>query len=216
MSHTIRFARIKRMIGPVVRPVCAVCPTLLSLDLMRRCFRIQLAPAHMQRVSSVVRKVRPCRLLIFGVGRDSSFWYALNRGGTTVFLEDDEGWLQEVHRLYPRLDIRKVTYGMKLKEWKEVIESRERLVMSLPGDLSEGSWDAILVDAPRGHNENTPGRMQSIFMASELVGPHGHVFVHDCQRMVEGLCCDSFLNDMHLVAELPDPGGTFRHYCKEG
>ena len=106
MGGNIRLT-VKRIIGPFVLKLCAFYPNRLCLDLMRRCFNIQLAPHQMMQIVSVVKKRQPCRFLVFGVGHDSSFWAAVNREGITVFLEDNDEWLQKVRSCYPNLKIRK-------------------------------------------------------------------------------------------------------------
>jgi hypothetical protein len=88
----------------------------------------------------------------------------------------------------------------------------EKLAMVLPNDLATTEWDVVFVDAPTGWGDGTTGRMKSIFAASNLV-TNGHVFVHDCEREVEILYCDTFLRPENLVREIKaTDSGYLRHY----
>jgi glucuronoxylan 4-O-methyltransferase len=80
--------------------------------------------------------------------------------------------------------------------------------MNLPESVERTRWDIVLVDAPEGWDETTPGRMKSIFLASQLVAADGDVFVHDCDRQVERAFCDRFLKPENLFAEVE----SLRHY----
>lgn len=43
----------------------------------------------------VLEKKSPCNFLVFGLGHDSLMWTALNHGGRTVFLEEDQSWIDQ-------------------------------------------------------------------------------------------------------------------------
>ena len=88
------------------------------------------------------------------------------------------------------------------------------LELPLPGDVLEKKWDIILVDAPGGWNDETPGRMQSIYMSSKLIKTKGEIFVHDCEREIEDIYCNKYLKVENLIQEIKTFKGNrfLRHY----
>ena len=52
----------------------------------------------------VLEKKSPCNFLVFGLGHDGLMWNALNHGGRTIFLEEDESWIQQMRRRFPMLE----------------------------------------------------------------------------------------------------------------
>lgn len=200
---------IRRWLGRPATALAAAFPTPWTIASMRMICWVQMYPAEMVMVTRAVRSFSPCRLLVFGVGNDSGYWLALNRKGTTVFLEHDEPWLQAIAGDIGHGPILAVRYDTRLDESSTLIDQPSRLAMELPPSVRERTWDVILVDAPPGRQPNHPGRMQSIYEASRLVSPTGHVFVHDCHRRVERLYSDRFLGTgMMLVNDRP-----LRHYA---
>jgi uncharacterized protein (TIGR01627 family) len=191
---------------------CGVFPCRPLLGVMRKLNRIQLSPRELARISTAVRGRRGCRLLVFGLGYDSGYWQAVNRRGRTVFLEDDPGWLRTVLDRHPGLAAHAVRYTTKQPEWRALREQPDRLRLDLPQGVREGDWDMVLVDAPAGWHDDSPGRMQSIFAAARLAAAGGEVFVHDCDRETERAYCDRFLPAAGLIGE----ADRLRHYRMPG
>lgn len=166
---------------------------------------IQFTEAEARLVATAIVQFRPCRLLVFGAGNDSSMWQQLNEGGTTVFLEHNPEWIVKIRGSDASLDIRPVQYATRITKWRELLDQGDSLQMDLPQDVRRKRWDVVLVDAPNGfvmadeHARLGPihGRMQSILAASQLVASKGYVFVHDAQREVENACCEKFLANSH-------------------
>lgn len=142
-----------------------------------------------------------CRLLVFGVGRDSPMWRDLNPNGTTLFLEHDRRWLHEVRSRHPDLDVLPVTYTTNIEEWRELLDRPARLQLDLPDRVRGTRWDVLIVDGPPGMSaamqdgmaEPIHGRMQSIAAARDLVTDGGVVFVDDTNREVESKYAYKFL-----------------------
>lgn len=153
----------------------------------------------------------PMTFLVFGLGNDSAFWAEMNRGGRTVFLEDDKKWFDRVARKNSHLEAYLIDYHTTLAEWKQLLDHAERLTLDMSEEVSATKWDAILVDGPAGFSEETPGRMKSIFAASRLIRAGGDVFIHDAEREVERAYCDRFFSPQDLVSEV-EGRGLLRHY----
>jgi uncharacterized protein (TIGR01627 family) len=183
--------------------------TLETLEALRRVAGIQLSALELQTIALIVQRKAPCSFLVFGLGNDAPFWLRLNLGGTTVFLEDDEVWLRKGARRIPESAIHLVAYDTLRTQWRDLLDEPIRgLAMKVPVSVDNTRWDIILVDAPAGWGEATPGRMKSIYLASRLIAASGDVFVHDCDREVEQVFCDRFLNADNLVTEVE----LLRHY----
>jgi Polysaccharide biosynthesis len=159
-----------------------------------------------------IKRKAPCRLLIFGLGNDGLFWHKLNRGGVTVFLEDNLDWYNKITSRSYYLNAFLVNYHTKRGDWRVLLDSPALLEMTLPERVENEAWDIILVDAPQGTSDQTPGRMKSIYLASRLVKNLGDVFVHDCHREEEVVYSTTFLKKENLVTEIKSPGGFLRHY----
>ena len=181
-------------------------PTIVKL--MRRFNRIQLSHQELRAVIRTVARRAPCRFLVFGVGNDSLLWSRINRLGKTVFLEDDETWLRTIGERHRELDIRLLEYTTRRTDLIGLLDSPENLVLALPQDVVSERWDVVLVDGPAGWHDNTPGRMQSIFQASQVASSLADVFVHDCDRVIERTFSDRYLGASNLASEI----GRFRHY----
>lgn len=203
--------RIKGAFSRPARELAARWPNGMTLDLYRRMNKVQLSRAELRVIVRRLTERGPCRFLVFGLGRDSSFWERLNRGGKTLFIEDNRAWLERITADFPRLEAYLVEYGTRLTEWQELLDHPERLAITFPPAVENAPWDVILVDAPNGWPDSSPGRMKSISAAARLIGPAGDIFVHDCNRAVERIYCDAFLQAGNLVTEV----GQLRHYRRE-
>lgn len=170
----------------------------------------QLCVDEYSIIAETILKKRPCNLLIFGVGKDGSLWIDLNKDGYTVFIEDNETWLQFAKNRNPTLIGYLVNYNTKLKQWKELLQIPGLLTLDLPYDINSKKWDIIFVDGPAGNHDTKPGRMKSIYTASLLAQKNNNVdvFVHDCDRIVEATYSDTFLFPKNLLHEVY----KLRHY----
>ncbi|KAK2982195.1 hypothetical protein RJ640_024940 [Escallonia rubra] len=168
--------------------------------------------------SKVLEKKSPCNFLVFGLGHDSLMWSTLNYGGRTVFLEEDEAWIEQIKRRFPMLESYHVTYDSKVHQANNLMEvgkgpectaigdnrySMCQLALKgLPDVVYETKWDLIMVDAPTGYYEEAPGRMSAIYtagmMARNKKGKETDVFVHDVNRVVEDKFSMAFLCEGYL------------------
>lgn len=115
--------------------------------------RPQMNTAHIGLVTASVKGVeyqqlRTTDLLVFGVGHDSVVWSSVNCGGRTVFLEDNDWWMQNISATYPFLEVAKVSYRGRMGLSSEFFA--KPWLMNLPQSVLDTCWDTILVDAPQG------------------------------------------------------------------
>lgn len=172
----------------------------------------QLSVAEYTSVAQEIFNRAPCNVLVFGVGNDSSLWIDANNGGNTVFLENHPSWIDRVKTSLPQINAELVQYTTERWQWKELLNKGEPdlLLLDLPDSITETKWDIIFVDGPEGWSDEKPGRMQSIFTTALIANtaPDTHVFVHDCDRVVEATYSSLFLGDDHLKAVID----RMRHY----
>jgi uncharacterized protein (TIGR01627 family) len=187
-------------------------PSHHNISVMRRLNNILLSAEQLKYISMIVKRKAPCKLLIFGLGNDSVFWFKLNRGGITIFLENNEKWLQRITKRSKGIAAFLVDYNTQRADWEMLLKSPSLLDMTLPNEVREKDWDVIIVDAPAGYNDQTPGRMKSIYMSSSLAKNSGDIFVHDCNRVVEDVYCSKYLKKENLKAEIKAPTGLLRYY----
>ena len=162
---------------------------------------VQLHPTELRPIVAAITARPGCSLLVFGCGKDSVFWEKVNRNGTTTFLEDNPEWLGLARSALTRAEAHLVHYGTRRPDWAVLMNAPSRLELELPVAVSSRLWDVVLVDGPAGYDDDQPGRMKSIYMASRLVAPGGCVFVHDCDRQIEREYAERFLGDRRLFVE---------------
>ncbi|MFH2010276.1 MAG: hypothetical protein ABI333_27000 [bacterium] len=154
--------------------------------------KIQLHRKYLIRIVKIVRSIPGCKLLVWGVGYDSKLWCTVNRGGTTIFLEDHPKWARMIAKEIT-CPIVKVSYSTRLEQAQSLLRDEPRLQLALPAKIQKLRFDVILVDGPDGSKPGTAGRMVSIYMSSRLSHDNSHVFVHDYHRPVETLYGERFL-----------------------
>ncbi|CAO2043996.1 unnamed protein product [Urochloa humidicola] len=186
----------------------------------------RMPDTDIRAISAVIRARAPCNLLVFGLGAESPLWLALNHGGRTVFLEENEFYVKYLEPKHPGLEAYDVSYTTKVRDFKDLLAAARasrgkecrpvqnllfsecRLAINdLPNDLYDVAWDMVLIDGPSGWNPNSPGRMPSIFTTAVLArsgataakGPTD-VLVHDFQFEVEQVLSKEFLCDENRVA----------------
>ncbi|RXI03509.1 hypothetical protein DVH24_004161 [Malus domestica] len=65
--------------------------------------------------AAVLSQKSPCNFLVFGLGFDNLIWTALNHGGRTIFLEEDNSWIDQIKQKLPGLEAYHVEYDTKLR-----------------------------------------------------------------------------------------------------
>ncbi|XP_039059720.1 glucuronoxylan 4-O-methyltransferase 1-like [Hibiscus syriacus] len=178
--------------------------------------------------AKILEKKSPCNFLIFGLGHDSLMWSSLNYGGRTVFLEEDEAWIEQIRRRFPILESYHVTYDSKVNqadnlmdvgrgpECTAIVDPKYSMcqlaLKGLPSVVHEMKWDLIMVDAPTGYHEDAPGRMNAIYTAGMMARNKDKgetdVFVHDVNRAVEDKFSMAFLCEGYMKKQ----EGRLRHF----
>lgn len=149
-----------------------------------------------------VREVKSCRLLVFGVGRDSIAWRTVNQRGQTLFLENNPEWIEKIGSEIGADHILPLAYQQVYEDWEATGCSADAVALpELENAPFDHSWDCVFVDAPWGP---TFGRHQSTHAATLAVKPGGLIALHDCEREREQTVCRILLEDrgFELVEEI--------------
>ena len=178
----------------------------------RRVYGFQLSVTEVLAIKAALDAQGPCRFLVFGVGHDAPLWHRLNRGGETCFLEHHDGWRAQLQARFPELRIERVAYHTERRKAAEYLEDPQQMRGDFPRAVTDKRWDVILVDGPNGWRAKAPGRMLSIYLASQWVARPGDVFIHDSERSVERTWSARFLGDAHEKTEIKGRRGHMRHY----
>ncbi len=202
----------KSLYGSLVIELARIRPSDFHIDKLREAHDIQLGTEQLKVIMSAVRKTDSCRLLVFGLGNDSLFWSRINRGGITIFLEDNQEWMDKIIGKSRRIEAFLVKYNTRMEEWRKLLESPSLLEMSLPDEVENQKWDVILVDGPQGWKDYHPGRMKSIYLSAKLIKDSGDIFVHDCEREIEDAYCRRFLEERNMRREIAGGYGVLKHY----
>ena len=138
-----------------------------------------------------VRDHAPQRLLVWGLGFDSTLVDELNAGGKTLFLEPNVAWVKTsnaANLTYAAYDIRKLNTSVRTTA--EFVKHPHRArIQQL--HCCNTCWDTILVDSPLGLSSHDPSRAAPIYTAkvdveacaaNNTYANYATIFVHDCDR----------------------------------
>ncbi|KAE8679234.1 Glucuronoxylan 4-O-methyltransferase 1 [Hibiscus syriacus] len=159
--------------------------------------------------------------------RNRLMWTSLNRGGRTVFLEEDKAWIEQIKGELSSLESYHVEYVTKVQEAVDLMERGmmeeckmvgdprfskcELALKGFPNEIYDVEWDVIMVDATTGFHNEAPGRMNAIYtaglMARNREEGETDVFVHDVDRVVEDNLSKAFLCQGYLREQQ----GRLRH-----
>jgi hypothetical protein len=173
----------------------------------------QMKVPEYRTIAETVASKCPCNLLVFGVGNDSELWYLSNRGGTTLFVEDCQDWIDHIRRQFSQhpLEIYRHEYSTRVREASNLLWPAKR-VTSVPVPLRRVVWDVIIVDGPMGHRKDDPGRVQPIAWAGRMARASSrpvNIFVHDVHRPTEFLACARFLGASRQCGQV----AHLAHFC---
>lgn len=178
-----------------------------------------LTNKEFQFLSGMIASRVPCNLLVFGLEQQYLSLHFMNRGGNTIFLEDNPEKLGNSHTA----KIFRVEYNtraanafrlLKYARMNQVCKPNQgqlRLryspcklaLTNLPLEIYDTLWDVILVDGPSGHTPEAPGRMSAIYTASMLARgteKSTEVIVHDVDQMIEKWFSWEYLCDENLTS----------------
>ncbi|XWS55339.1 hypothetical protein CRYUN_Cryun10bG0166400 [Craigia yunnanensis] len=212
-------------------PTCDKIPRSLAQALVHYSTSTITPQQTLKEISvtaKILEKKSPCNFLVFGLGHDSLMWSSLNYGGRTVFLEEDEAWIEQIRRRFPMLESYHVTYDSKVNQAENLMDvgrgpectavgdpkySMCQLALKgLPNEIYEMKWDLIMVDAPTGYYEEAPGRMTAIYTAGMMARNREEgetdVFVHDVNRVIEDKFSMAFLCQGYMKKQ----EGRLRHF----
>lgn len=154
----------------------------------------------------VILQKRPCNILVYGLRNDATLFSSLNKDGHTIFVEDDNKWIQQ-------MKMKHVSRGNFKTNVAQSIANKCTSPYTQSSYIDMYQWDIIIVNGPYGHNDQMPGREIPIFEASHVINNHHtdvDIFIHDIDRPLEQMACNKFL--ANYVPILSD---RMYHYHKQ-
>ena len=181
------------------------------IEEMKKSGKGLMSKGQYMALAETLDKLSPCNFLVFGLGEDADVWEEINKGGRTVFLEDDKEWIGKFKN--KDLEIHPVEYNTRSEDYMKIGFDAEKLHMELPKDITDVEWDIIFVDGPLGHNPprpfKGPGRMKSIYAAHSLLGGGGVCVVDDMGRIIESVYAHHFFGSENLYGLVEGKVGFF-------
>ncbi|XP_052136015.1 glucuronoxylan 4-O-methyltransferase 2-like [Oryza glaberrima] len=202
-----------------------------------------------EEVAATARAVSrraPCNLLVFGLGHGAALWAALNHGGRTVFLEEDDALVSGASPASLAIEAYRVAYLASAADADELLALRDSehctgaaatqlspghfdrspcklAVRGLPAAFYEAEWDVIVVDAHAPPPPTTTAMMGAIYTAAvaararrPAAETETDVVVHDVDKPVQDRFSTAFLCGGYLKEEV----GNLRRFAipshKEG
>ncbi|KAJ6692499.1 CDC2 PROTEIN KINASES-LIKE [Salix purpurea] len=155
-----------------------------------------MSSAELSTIAATLQSCSPhCNLLVFGLTHETLLWKSLNFHGRTIFLDESEYLVSTYEKKHPDIEAYDIQFTTKVSEMSDLLLLTKRAV-----------------DGPRGYFAAAPGRMSSIFTAAVLSwskrggNKKTHVFVHEIDREVEGVCSEEFLCEENLVETIDSLG----------
>jgi hypothetical protein len=129
--------------------------------------------------------------LVFGLGRDSAAYLAVNNA--TVFVEDNLDWIASANLPCAASCVVPYNYSTTIRADGVVLDDAHVPPIDAPA-LRGRRFDFILVDAPHGHSPGQPGRYQPLkFAAAQLAADAlEYVCLHDFNRELEKLLFERY------------------------
>ncbi|KAJ3677277.1 hypothetical protein LUZ60_003001 [Juncus effusus] len=186
---------------------------------------LHMPEADMRAIAHVLGTRGPCNFLVFGLSVETPLWIALNSGGRTVFLDENQYYISYLEPRHPGMEAYDVSYTTHVRDLQDLLATARstratdcrpiqhllfsecRLAVNdLPNHLYDVDWDVILIDGPSGWQQTSPGRTASIFSAAVMArsrrdGGKTDILVHDYQFGLEQTCCNEFLCEENYNSE---------------
>jgi hypothetical protein len=135
------------------------------------------------------------KMLVFGLGYDSSLWYNLSNKNT-FFVEDNKEYIEMNKDIS---DDKIIQYGYEGITVSSSFNMTDDKLSSfiIPKKIIENApYDIIYIDGPCGYKQDTPGRLLPIFWSKTFLSKTGTIiYIDDCNRPLEKLCVDNYFNN---------------------
>tara|TARA_Y100000004_G_scaffold195985_1_gene264582 strand:- start:1216 stop:1833 length:618 start_codon:yes stop_codon:yes gene_type:complete len=162
----------------------------------------------------IAKKAFGKKMLVFGLGYDSLFWYHATKG-QTYFIEDDEDFIFFNKDLLKNI-IPYNYYGTSVSKSLDFLKNPSGSYYSLtpPIELIKlAPYDVIFVDGPKGFRSDLPGRLHPIKWSSNLINNSGSIYIDDAGRELEEKAINEYLPEARFLKT--NRGNTVAIYDNE-
>lgn len=148
----------------------------------------------------IAKKAFGKKMLVFGLGYDSLFWYHATKG-QTYFVEDDEDFIFFNKDLLKNI-IPCNYHGTSVSKSLDFLKNPSRSYYSLspPIELIKlAPYDLIFVDGPKGFSNDLPGRLHPIKWSSNIINNKGSIYIDDAGRQLEKKAVEKYLPEARFL-----------------
>lgn len=141
-------------------------------------------------------------ILVFGLGFDSILYQTANEHGFTCFIEDDSFFYSINENIKNKILFKyKTTVRESMNYTNEDLEK-----YMIPPIIKQIEWDIIIIDGPRGYEDNHPGRCLPIYWSS--LCKKATIFIDDSSRDVENRFIKMFFTNPEKIDIIQQRGMT--------
>ena len=134
------------------------------------------------------------KMLVFGLGYDSKMWYEGNNKNT-YFVEDTKEYINLNLNDIPMDNIIEYKYNTTVENSFKLKDNEIRQNKLIETLTRLGPFDIILIDGPRGYNNNVPGRLIPCYWSTLLSKQGTIIYIDDSNRPLENYCINKFFKN---------------------
>ena len=174
-------------------------------------------------LNTIKNKNQPIKMLVFGLGHDSLIWnnYVkyINNKSITIFVEDDDYYIKKqksidnnnIIKFKYSTTVKETLKHLKSKSSKDIKEYIKNNKFQIPEKLLKYyPFDIILIDGPKGYDNNQSGRLLPIYWYEKyLSNKNTVIYVDDSNRTLESLLIDKYFG-LYEITKFNERSGTVR------
>ena len=164
------------------------------IDYLLTCYWNEEIQVDKNIACEIAKKAFGKKMLVFGLGYDSLFWYHATKG-QTYFIEDNEDFI-----FYNKDLIKNIIpynyHGTSVSKSLDFLKNPSGSYYSLspPIELIKlAPYDVIFVDGPKGFRSDLAGRLHPIKWSSNLINDRGSIYIDDADRELETKAVEKYL-----------------------
>jgi hypothetical protein len=131
------------------------------------------------------------KMLVFGLGYDSTMWYKGNHSNT-FFVEHNDTYIEMNKKDIPATNIIKYTYHTTCASSIPLTKEQISTFIIPEKIMKEAPFDIIIIDGPEGYSLEKPGRLIPCYWSTLLSKPGTVIYIDDANRTLEAYCIERY------------------------